>query len=148
MAKVSVDVMWPGVSTSWPNSLKIAHKYATNISGCVWNVGFVIKGALGLLIYRNTAALYTGMKNQNGLNQCLPWRVISLRSPRNPLRPILPWSRKKLIPKTKTMTMRICPQWFQHIGSLVLFLCISQSLYRLLLAVVSMLLIFHSLQGC
>ena len=39
---------------------------------------------------KNTAALYTEMKKQNGLNQCLSWRVISSRSPRKPLRPILP----------------------------------------------------------
>ena len=58
MAKASIDVMLPGVSTSWPNLLKLLHMYAANILGCVWNVGFVIKGALGLLIYRNIATLY------------------------------------------------------------------------------------------
>ena len=45
--------------------------------------------------------------------------------------------KKEINPKDDAMMMmmmRTCPNWFQCVDSLVLFLCISQSLYRLFLA--------------
>ena len=74
------------------------------------------------MIYKNTATLYTEMKKQNGLNQCLPLEGNIIEITKETLEANIALIKKVVNPEDKDdMTMRICPRWFQHIGSLMLF---------------------------
>ena len=133
MAKVFIDVMWPGVNTSQTNLLKLAHMYAINILGCAWNVDFVIKGASGLLISKNIASIVHRDEESEWFELVPALEGDIVEVTKETLEANIALVKKEINPKDDDDDEDL-PNWFQCVDSLVLFLCISQSLYRLFLA--------------